>query len=677
MTDFFVRRAASMFLLAILFLLLILALRPMVRDAGFPDELRYAPADASIVVMIPDPTNLAAKLHVHLCPFGEDLDEACFYRPHTPPEDGPLRQAFEEMLAGDDDNLIALFAPITDLIDAGIDPAKPILFSARGPLTGGDFVLVMSLQSEPTACLKLIEKLQEEYAFAATQDADECDLLPTSIANATDSETWDDLNIYFKRLDADRVAFFTNQAVFDSVWQSRREPNSMFNQDQIDLALKAIWGKERPALWGYARHTGIEVLSPSAFSISFDDVPASLAMSSERLLVAREALASSLRRDVQDLTETRFLEGGEALRLKLWFAPGRLSSSHIDGFFNDPTRSNAGFTDLGYGAGFSASADDMMKFMRFLDFATMGSIADYLFYERESPLRSFSRYGSVITAAETIHSIDAIDVQLAGFQDRIPELVVRISIAAQDAHHLVERMQLEEQTSRDKAVLRGARPDLAPEYWDNDCTSAQKSDEIRNMVESLAASGVLRLDQTPGRFSHLWCEDIRPELSGGLYEGCFSGAETCRGRDAYRYLQSPLNEDDFEHRFARSFDEDDIEGDMETAREELIENDRFRLVSTFDDIANTLWIASDASTLRRIAFTEGERVPVDDRINVRILPERVATLLVAQQFDQSDEDALFQLTQLFDELSVYSALNIEMHVPQNNEGVEIDVSFTR
>lgn len=677
MTDFFVRRAAMVFLLAIFFLWLASALRPIVHDSGLPDELRYAPADASIVVMVPNPIDLAAKLHVHLCPFGQDLDEACFYRPHSPPEDGPLRQAFEDLLEGDDDNPIALYAPISGLLDAGIDPEKPILFSARGPLTGADFVLVMSLQSEPTACSSLIDTLQDEYAFVATKEGGECDLITSSAANATDFESWEDLAVSFKRLDKDRVAFFTNPAVFDSVWQSRREPNAMFSQDQIGLALDAIWGTNRPALWGYARHTGIEVLSPSAFSMSFDAEPSSLAMSSERLRVAHEALATALRRDAQDIADTRFLEGGGALRLKLWFAPGRLSSSHIDEFFNAPPRFNAGFTELGYGAGFSANADDTMKFLRFLDFATTGSIADDLFFEPESPLRSFSRYGAVVTAAEKIHSIDAIDVQLAGFQDRIPDLVVRVSITAQDARRLVQRMQLEEQTSRDKAVLRGARPELAPDYWDNDCTRSERSDEIKSTVEALVSIGALRSARTPGGFSHLWCEDITAELSGPLYEGCFSGSETCRGRDAYRYLQSPLNEDDFDYRFAQSFEQNDIEGDQDAARQELIDNDRFRLVSTFDENANVLWIASDKSTLQRIAFAEGDRVPVDDRLSLKVVPGRVATLLAAQQFDQSSEDLLFELGQLFDELSVYNELNVEMHIPDDNEGVEIDVSFTR
>lgn len=678
MTDFLVRRSALMVALAVVFLCLALMLRPAARDIGIPDEFRYAPSDASFVIMVPNPSQLAGQLHVHLCPFVEDLEAACFYRPVVPPEDGPVAETMSELFQIDDGNSIALFQPIAQLIEFGIDPEKPILFSARGPLTGGDFVLVASLQSGPQACAKLIEALQEDYEFEfGEEEGDQCAQNASSDANAIDADTVDGLTLHLKRLDADRIAVFTNPAVFDAIWKTRAESPQIFSQDQVQTAMKAIWQNGKPSLWGYARHTGIAALSPAAFSISFDDLPDALSLPPEKLSAARAALATSLGRADPEAIETRFMEGGAALRMAVWFAPGKLSSSHLDDLLSEPSKSKVAFTELGYGANVSIRANDLMSHMRYFEYATKGSIPDFLFFDPGAPLQGFGRYGAVLNAAEKLTSIDAIDAQLAGFQDRIPDLVVRIAMTEYEAEQLVRSMQLEEQIARDIAVLAGAYPEAAPEFWVNDCTRQDKSDEIKRVVSALGADGGIQLNETPGGFSHLWCEDVQAAFSGPRYQGCFSGAATCSGRDAYRYLQSPLNDDDFEYRFAGSFARQDVEGDLENARTELIDNNRFRLVGTFDPTGEQLWIASDTSTLQRIASAEGALIPVKDRLNMRILPERIATLLAAQQFEESEEETLYQLGQLFEELSVYGQIDVRMHVPEDREGVEVNVSLSR
>ncbi|MEH6409168.1 MAG: hypothetical protein V7741_01480 [Hyphomonas sp.] len=679
MTDFLVRRAGLVSLLVLAALLLATLTRPFVRDMNAPVELRFAPRDASTVVMVPDPDALAARLHVHLCPFLEDPAQACYFRPVNLPEAGPLARLFES--ANDiRDGTLALFTPIAKLQELGIDTSKPILFAARGPLTSTDFIIVASLRPDDSACTQLTGFLESDFAFDLGGDAQmACAQNKDARANGVDETRLSNANLFYKRLGGQNIAFYTNQDSFDIAWKNKHKPAQLLAQDNFRSAFKEITLRGDPSLWAYSRQTGLAVLSPLALAITFDPAPADQTLPLEELETARAAFVHTFDESGVTLVPPDFMEGSGAMRLTVWSAPAALYSRAIDSFLSDIPSGKIAFSDLGYGASLTLAAEDMMQYMRFASFGASRPLPDVLFAGPDAILPDLTRYGTIVRNAEKLTTIDAVNLQLAGFQDRIPDLVFRFAISSEEADELVRTIQMEEQTSRDIAVLRGAEPARDATFWTPDCTDGDGVARVRTAISDMASARKIDVAGTPGSFSHLWCTEPQSWFKGPQYEGCFNGEDPgqCTRRNAYAYLQPPLNEDDFTYRFGSSFESGAIESDKADARNQLINNNRFRLVSTFDPEKEQLWIASDASALERILSRDGEYRLAENRADLLLMPDRLHALISAQQFDSAEQDVLPDISLLFEELSVYREVRMQLQIMEDQRGVRFDVAFTR
>jgi hypothetical protein len=252
-----------------------------------------------------------------------------------------------------------------------------------------------------------------------------------------------------------------------------------------------------------------------------------------------------------------------------------------------------------------------------------------------------------------------VDVQLAGFQDRIPDLAIRFAVSPGEAGRLVQSIQIEEQIARDRAILAAILEDGTRNPWIEDCALAT-DDEKQQIAAaiSLAARAVsLDLSATPGGFAHAWCDEIALDSAAFL------------APSGHVFLQPALTEDDFTYRFAG-------DADLEGARAALIEEDRFRMVSHYDEKAGQLWIASDPRALERLLAEKGAPRKADHRLELVIDPRRLYYLMIAAEYDQADDD-LATLATFVEELTVYRRMELSLDTKGDQRGARFDVALYR
>ncbi|MEO0981971.1 MAG: hypothetical protein AAFX03_04900 [Pseudomonadota bacterium] len=677
MTEVLVRRAGLVSLMVAALLVALVSARPIAREIGAPAEFRYMPQDASVIVFVPDPATLLARAHVQLCAFLEDARAGCYFRPAEQPEDGLISEVLIDEFGLDaDEDSLAILGLLGDIDAIGIDPAKPMLFAMRGPPSASDFTLIASLAAREAACEQLNEFLQDEFDF----DFEDASLAPCEVGetadwNAVDPYAIEDKIIHFKRLADGRVAFYTDAAAFGHVLQSPPRAAGLFAQDQFSAAFASLVAEGETSLWAYARHPGLSVGAPAIFALSFDPAPDDVALEPGDLETAQAAFRNAI--GEASFPAPDFLEGGGGARLSAWVAPSAYYSHTTDQFLNAPVQSGLAFSDLGYGANATVAARDVMRYARFADYGFSDTLSEELFTGPDAAFPALMKYGAILGAAQDLRTIDAVNIELAGFQDRVPDLALRLAMDETEAAALIETIQEEEQIARDIAVLAGAVPERDLSFWRRDCEDPDRRAALRSAIEDLAADGLLQARDTPGGFAHLWCEDIRPAFQEPAYVGCIGGGDACEGRRRFRFLQPPLNEDDVQHRFARAFERGDVEGDLEETRRALVEDDRFRLVSVFDDDTSQLWIASDLSLLARSLDREGPEISVRDRFRAVLSPDRLHVLLASQEYDDAEADGLHTLAALFDELSVYDTITLSAAPAGRQSGTRFDVVFSR
>lgn len=656
MIDGLVKRAGILTLLVLLSLIAAMAVRPVYRALTTPPEMRFLPGDAAVIAMVPDAEKLAAQIHSHVCPYTGDPAEACFYRLPAQPA-GLLSDLFNP--DADRFDTLRAFEPIEALRRMGLDTSAPVFFALRGPATALDFVLVASLREGPDVCDSLTADggLLQDFDFEGGHTP--CAQLPGPEANGVDEYLLDAVPVFYKKLNGPLVAFYSSQDTFNAVWAARNKPVGLLAQDGFNQAFRSLSSQGEPAAWAYVRHPGLTAFAPMALTLTFDADDPALGLQPADRAAAQAALDETLSTPGAGRLEPSFMEGAGAIRVSAWIAPSALYSLKLDQFLNEDPPRGVSFTDLGNGVSLVLSANDAMQYLRFAEYGLSESLPDALFTGQSALMPDLARFGRVLSASMGFISIQAVDVQLAGFQDRVPDLAIRFAVSPGEAGRLVQSIQIEEQIARDRAILAAILEDGTRDPWIEDCAFATE-DEKQQMaaVISLAARAVsLDLSATPGGFAHAWCDEIALDSAAFL------------APSGHVFLQPALTEDDFTYRFAG-------EADLEDARAALIEEDRFRMVSHYDEKAGQLWIASDPRALERLLAEKGAPRNADHRLELVIDPRRLYDLMIAAEYDQADDD-LATLATVVEELTVYRRLELSLETKGDQRGARLDVALYR
>lgn len=741
MIDMLVRRAGLFTAFCCIVLLSAVFARPFSYNLSAAKELRFAPSDSSIVVFIPSIDDLLARLHVHVCPFISDLADACGFRPTGGAVDGPIFEKlefdfdeFDEFDDFDDFDPIAAYAFLRILQSKGLDTSKPAMVAFRGPVKATDIIIVASYHDDRAGCEGLetllagddpldSDLVEDSFDLGLKDDPENLCALSDDVRSiAVEVGDNDTRPFFFKKMSDLRFVIFSNRDTFESVTNTPNPSAQFFMQDNFRQAFDAMVTGIEPAMWAYLRHPGVTVMAPSIVTVSFEDVGELLTLSNKQKESANNSLVSMYEGSGREPPkDTTFLEGGDGLNISIWVAPSVFYSQTLTDLLSGSSDRSSIFSKLGNSARITLKADNLLRYARFAEFGFVAPLPEVLFDPNDGILSGLSRFKLVFDALMQKQSLDAFDVQIAGFRDRVPEIVLQLSLDPKEAAELVRKVQFNEQRARNLRIVEAAwkaereavnkklresglpplseTPSDFAELWGDDISDtlngpsytgclggvddcsieAAALSEIYSkraaVIKNLGENDSLSVSQTPGGFAELWGDDISEAFNGSSYTGCLGGADVCSSRDRFMFLQPPFTEDDF-----RYLDKE-VREKLEQSRADLIENDRYRLISMYDDKRKILWIASDRSTLET-EHSRGEvaeanslvHLPRNTRADVTLNPERIFNQMSADQYGDSD---ISDLMELFQELSVYDSIKMSINTLERENGIRVDISLER
>ena len=686
MIDFLVRRAGI--ITAILFAAFALAawVRPLTYGLSAPAELSYVPDDATSVILVPSIDELAAQLHVHACPYLKDSEAACVYRDAGVIRSGPISNILQEAFYDvSDSDQVAVYALLATLGRFGIDTTGAGMLALRGPAASLDFVAVASLVSG-TGCDQLEAQIMEQADEIAVLEESFCLVSASSAPNAVIAGGSDSPDIYFKMLRQNRVAIYTDAETFSGGAHRNRSASRLLSYDNFAKVLDDLTSEDRPAAWGYSRAPGATLATPMMFVLSFTEPNDVQRLKPDELAAAQMAVNATYQASFEEMEEPptvikiprpTFIEGGDQMRLSLWLAPNILYSKTLNRLMTRDARRPHLFSDLGYGGGVSLHAEDAMQYARFAGYGLSDPLADALFDGDSAPLSSFARYKSTFEAALINDSIHAVDIQLAGFRDRIPDFVIRFEIDEAAARDLILNIQTDNQIDRDRQIVSAAQ------YLGGDDSFTPQTISSKSGFDALARQARIDVASTPGNFRHLWGGDISEAFESDVYAGQLDAEGAPNGLVRYHYLQPPILEDDFRFRFESALAEENAGDDPESfarqlaeARTALIEQQKFRMISAYDPTSGILWIASDKETLERVAIERTREYSPGARLTSALEPERVVDLMRAEYLSEDDE-LPEEVLSVLEELSEYASIKLQLDTLEKDRGARLDITFNR
>lgn len=680
MIDSLVRRAGLSTGILLLAMLAAFAYRPVVRNLSTPVELFLAPADAAAIVFVPSILELGENLHSHLCNFDRTDPTACPFISDKSKKSDTLFSVYNQLF----------------LLDAyGVDLRRPAMAAWRGPATAGDFIVVLSLQSSTQACESMTSYLKADPSESSPRifsfsEGGLCPVLANDQANGSGVAS-NGLRIFAKTLDAgfgeDRklLVFYTNAPAFKSMLEERNGGEHLLSQDGFAEAYATLVQNQRAAIWGFARQPGLTPLAPSAFALTFVDADKKFMPDETRkegLDALRQVLNSSAesskidpamaKKATEDLVRSAdFVTGAKSVRLSTWLAPSVLYSRNFSGLLATAPGDDVA-SGLESGAGLSLRARTLMEFVRFADYAFPATLPTFLFHGQDATLGSqASIFESLLRETMRLESVEGIDAQLVGFRDRIPNLVLRISMNEAEASRLIARIQASEQKRRDIALVNAALNQKA------------ETAIVLSQAQALVQKGVIQTASVPGAMKHLL--EAKPDEAA--FEAAVAGdpqntgclapqpagapAAACPEAQRFVYLQPPLNGNDVDIRLADS-------ASKEAVRASLLVDQRFRAVAIFDRASKTLWVASDKDVLAQHLARAATALPASHAwFRMSIQPDNLYAQMKAQEFDDQSGSNEAHLAEFIRNMSVYDHMTMSAESLGDNRGTRIDLELSR
>jgi hypothetical protein len=325
----------------------------------------------------------------------------------------------------------------------------------------------------------------------------------------------------------------------------------------------------------------------------------------------------------------------------------------------------------GSSVGLSLTARQLMEFVRFADHAFPGGMPAFLFRGREGALGAQATiFETLLSEVMRLESVDGLDARLVDLQDRIPNIVLRISISEHEAQRLIGRVQASEQKRRDVALINAVMK--------RKVGSRVTPEDARAAI----AGGGISTQGVPGAFAHLVAAEpdaaaFEAAVSGDpLNAGCWpdvvAAVATCPSTGRFFYLQPPLNADDVRLRT--------VEGDDAAAiGKSLLEDQRFRAVALYEPGARMLWVASDRHVLAGQFGKSSETTPAGHAwLKLSVQPDSLYTQMKAQGFDENAEDSTVRsIAESARWMSVYDKILLTAESLGEKRGTRIDLELTR
>jgi hypothetical protein len=576
----------------------------------------------------------------------------------------------------------------------GVDVTQPAMFAARGPLTAADGVLVVSSDGTEDSCQRLKSFLEADTSAFEFGEAGLCKLIAGDAANGT-GKLDRGPKVFVKALDSEAgggrvlLAFYSNPAVFRSILARRDGGDHLLSQDGFAEAYRTMTQGQRPAAWAFARQPGLAPFAPSAASLTFADadpelVPDDVRRKGQAALAAAVVEELGYQADSGQISgegiaelaadisgSANFVAGARSARLSLWLAPSVLYSRNLSGLLSAKASPAMSAIGGGSSAGLSLTAQQLMEFVAFADHAFPGTLAAFLFRGKEGSLGAQATiFETLLGEVMTLQSVNGIDTRLVGFQSRIPNTVVRISISEPEARLVVRRIQVSEQKRRDVALLNAAL--------------GQEVDAILPLerARDLLRAGAVSKASVPGAFAHIESATLDvaafeaavadDPLNSGCWPDVRAVVATCSSDRRFHYLQPPLNDDDVRLRVEEG-------QDAAAIRKSLLEDQRFRAVALYDPATRMLWVASDRDVLAQHFGRTSDPSPAGKAwVKMSVQPDSLYTQMQAQGFDEDSEDAtLAQTAELAKRLSVYDHILLSAESLGEKRGTRIDLELTR
>jgi hypothetical protein len=284
------------------------------------------------------------------------------------------------------------------------------------------------------------------------------------------------------------------------------------------------------------------------------------------------------------------------------------------------------------------------------------SFGTYLEYARvfhnsmlESVYKPLGSMSVVLRELASLESIGEIRIGLIGIRDGVPELAVSFGVPRSKAAEIVLKQRKALRTARDVEVLNGALA-LSTE---NEFTDGQSGDDIAWLLTPEPGTSWARYRVRIGKGSdekvtRMFVATDGPdseEFDRASYNASVGGRR-------FAYLSPPFTDNDLKYRLG------DI--DLATIDQTTLKEDRFRLVSYYDEQSGRLIVATNATALEAVVAgseallrlqPESRTTKLSLKLNADWLAAQVRTY-PSQDIGEAERDAVIEELERYRKIEV-------------------------